>query len=65
MRYTLLIDSKDEKGLIYKISKILFENGFLRYSSFILVGVFLLILLFSNIFILLAIAGLLLYTYFQ
>jgi formyltetrahydrofolate deformylase len=26
MRYTLLIDSKDEKGLIYKISKILFEN---------------------------------------
>ncbi len=27
MRYTLLIDSKDEKGLIYKISKILFENS--------------------------------------
>jgi formyltetrahydrofolate deformylase len=27
MRYILLIDSKDEKGLIYKISKTLFENG--------------------------------------
>jgi len=27
MRYILLIDSKDEKGLIYKISKVLFENG--------------------------------------
>ena len=27
MRYILLIDSKDEKGLIYKISKILFENN--------------------------------------
>jgi formyltetrahydrofolate deformylase len=27
MKYILLIDSKDEKGLIYKISKILFENG--------------------------------------
>jgi len=26
MKYILLIDSKDEKGLIYKISKILFEN---------------------------------------
>jgi len=26
MKYTLLIDSKDEKGLIYKISKILYEN---------------------------------------
>jgi len=27
MRYTLLIDSKDEKGLIYKISKTLFTKG--------------------------------------
>ena len=27
MKYILLIDSKDEKGLIYKISKVLFENG--------------------------------------
>ena len=27
MRYILLIDSKDEKGLIYKISKTLFEKG--------------------------------------
>jgi len=27
MKYILLIDSKDEKGLIYKISKILFENN--------------------------------------
>jgi len=26
MKYILLIDTKDEKGLIYKISKILFEN---------------------------------------
>jgi len=27
MKYILLIDSKDEKGLIYKISKVLFENN--------------------------------------
>ena len=27
MKYILLIDSKDEKGLIYKISKTLFEKG--------------------------------------
>ena len=27
MKYILLIDSKDEKGLIYKISKVLFEKG--------------------------------------
>ncbi len=27
MKYILLIDSKDEKGLIYKISKTLFENN--------------------------------------
>ena len=27
MKYTLLIDSKDEKGLIFKISKTLFEKG--------------------------------------
>jgi formyltetrahydrofolate deformylase len=27
MKYTLLIDSRDETGLIYKISKILFESG--------------------------------------
>jgi len=26
MKYILLIDSKDEKGLIYKISKVLYEN---------------------------------------
>ena len=26
MEYTILIDSKDEKGLIYKISKVLYEN---------------------------------------
>jgi len=28
MKYTLLIDCNDEKGLIYKVSKILFENDF-------------------------------------
>ena len=27
MKYTLLIDSNDEKGLIYKISKVLYQNG--------------------------------------
>jgi len=27
MKYILLIDSKDEKGLIYKISKVLYENN--------------------------------------
>jgi formyltetrahydrofolate deformylase len=27
MKYILLIDTKDEKGLIYKISKLLFENN--------------------------------------
>nr|WP_236619535.1 ACT domain-containing protein [Lebetimonas sp. JH369] len=28
MQYTLLIDCNDEKGLIYKISKILYKNDF-------------------------------------
>jgi formyltetrahydrofolate deformylase len=27
MKYTLLIDSNDEKGLIYKISKVLYQDG--------------------------------------
>ncbi len=50
-------------GLVTAI--ILFENGFLKYSSYILVFLFIGILLFSNIFILIAIIGLFLFTYIK
>jgi len=50
-------------GLITAI--VLFENGILRYSAMVLSILFFIILLFSNIFILLAIFGLFLFTYFK
>jgi len=50
-------------GLITAI--VLFENGFLRYSSFILLSLFFSILLFSNIFILITIVLLFLLIYFK
>jgi APA family basic amino acid/polyamine antiporter len=50
-------------GLITAI--ILFEKGFLRTSAIFLAGVFFIILLFSNIFILSVIAILFLMTYFK
>lgn len=43
----------------------LFEKGFLKNSSYILISLFFLILLFSNIYILLFIVGLFLYTHFK
>ncbi len=50
-------------GLITAI--ILFENGFLRYSSFVLVALFFAILMFSNLIILFAILALFLFVYFR
>ncbi len=50
-------------GLI--TATVLFENGFLRYSSIFLSIFFFVILLFSNIFILFTIAGLFIFTYFK
>ena len=50
-------------GLVTAI--ILFKNGILRYSAFLLSILFFIILLYSNIFILLAIFSLFLFTYFQ
>jgi len=44
---------------------IIFENGFLKYSSYILSFLFFLILLTSNIYILFTILVLFLYTYFK
>jgi len=48
-------------GLITAI--ILFENGFLKYSAYILALFFIIILLFSNIYILLSILTLFIFTY--
>jgi len=50
-------------GLITAI--VLFENGFLRYSAFLLVLLFFSILLFSQIMILSVIVALFLFTYFK
>ncbi|MEA1913933.1 MAG: amino acid permease [Campylobacterota bacterium] len=50
-------------GLITAI--ILFESGFLRYSAMILSALFFAILLFSELFILVIIAILFIYTYFK
>jgi len=50
-------------GLITAIK--LFENGFLKYSSILLLFIFFIILLFSNIFVLLTILGLFVFTYFK
>ena len=50
-------------GLITAI--MLFENGILKYSSYILVVLFFAILLFSNIFILSVIASLFIFTYLK
>ncbi len=50
-------------GLITAI--ILFENGILKNSAYVLIALFFTILLFSNIFILFVIAGLFLFTYFK
>ncbi|WP_024955816.1 APC family permease [Sulfurospirillum arcachonense] len=50
-------------GLITAI--LLFESGFLRYSAYLLTVLFLGILLFSNLFILLIIAGLFVFTYLK
>ncbi len=50
-------------GLITAI--VIFENGFLRYCSILLALIFFAILLFSNIFILLLIISLFIFTYFK
>jgi APA family basic amino acid/polyamine antiporter len=50
-------------GLITAI--ILFENGILKYSSYVLAILFFIILLFSNIFIMFVILSLLLFTYLK
>ncbi len=50
-------------GLVTAI--ILFNNGILKYSAYLLIVLFTAILLFSNIFILLVIFGLFLYTYLK
>lgn len=50
-------------GLITAI--ILFENGFLKYCSILLAALFFIILLFSNIFILMTITILFIFTYFR
>jgi APA family basic amino acid/polyamine antiporter len=50
-------------GLVTAI--ILFENSFLRYSAFVLAFLFTCILLFSNIYILLTIVALFIFTYFK
>lgn len=50
-------------GLITAV--ILFNKGFFKYSATILIGVFFIIMLFSNVFILAIIIGLFLFTYFK
>ena len=50
-------------GLVTAI--ILFEKSFLRYSAFVLAFLFTCILLFSNIYILITIVALFVYTYFK
>ncbi|UTJ07231.1 APC family permease [Arcobacter roscoffensis] len=50
-------------GLITAV--ILFDKGFFKYSAIFLIGVFFIIMLFSNIFILAMIIGLFLFTYFK
>ncbi len=50
-------------GLVTAI--ILFDNGLLKYSAYILFILFFTILLFSNIFILLVLVALFLFTYFK
>jgi len=50
-------------GLVTAI--VLFENGILRYSAFILTALFLAILAFSNLVILAVIIGLFLFVYFK
>ncbi len=50
-------------GLITAV--ILFDRGFFKFSAIFLIGVFFIIMLFSNIFILAMIIGLFLFTYFK
>ena len=50
-------------GLITAI--VIFENGFFKYSSYLLIVLFSIILLFSNLFILAIILGLFLFVYFK
>lgn len=50
-------------GLITAV--ILFDKGFFKFSAIFLIGVFFIIMLFSNIFILAMIIGLFLFTYFK